>query len=126
MRRELEGSVTALRLHYGMAAGSEDLRGQASDLRFVFDQQNGEPLDRGRRRLTPLSGFDWATGFVRGEVDFESRATARLADDANLPFVLNDDRVDRRQAKTRAFAALFGRIEGLEDVREDLVRNAQA
>src|SRR5262249_44900595 len=108
---------------------------------LVFDQENGATAgqigrrgmhlagggNRGRRSLQQLRRLDLIRAWnVARQEDAEDRALADLRFHIDESAGLLDDAIDRRKTEPGAFSHVLRRIEGVEDLIDDLRRNPAA
>src|SRR6478609_7927721 len=111
-------------LEHGVAVAPQDLLGHAPHVVLVFDEQyRFRTLQRRRFRGLGCEGV-WP--IEHREVQAKRGARARLAVNPDVAAALFDDAEYRRKPKSRPFAELLGRIEGLEDASLGLARHANA
>src|SRR5688572_18140906 len=79
-----------------------------------------------RVRGRPVAGRRLRLGEHDGQLDEEARALARRALHADATAERGGQLAADRQAQARALAAALGRVEGLEDARQILGRDAVA
>ena len=107
-----------------VAGAFENGAGKEADGRLIFDQKNCFAATPGAVRLGLANDWRRHGAVGSGKADLESGALVGWAQDLDKAAVLFDDAEDGGEAEAGSLAWLFGGEEGLEDVRENLRRNA--
>src|SRR3989441_5198005 len=114
---KLNGGGAVGGLQHGVSLSLERLAGQAPEIAFILNEQNGfvpRPRFGGHDRRLNGNGFPGCTH--ARQVDLERSALARFAIDPDVAFALLDDTVNRGEPEAGALGSL-GSEEGLEDMR---------
>src|SRR5208282_2171559 len=110
-----ERGFAVIRLDDGIAMFMEELASKGAHGLVIFDEQNGSPFALGRDLVRFGLGGEADLVIGVGKIDLESRSVTELAINKDMSSALLDDAVDGGEAKTGAFAQLFGGEEGLKD-----------